>query len=124
MLHVAQQYNPLCHSLGMSGLSRLKLVEWRALRKPIAQALAIGFVLSLGDLGAIALFGSQDFQTLPLYLFQLLGSYQMDAAAVAALLLLLLSLGLFSLVEQVLISSPKAQNSHRNPFKSTKSGHR
>lgn len=124
MLHVAQQYNPLCHSLGMSGLSRLKLVEWRALRKPIAQALAIGFVLSLGDLGAIALFGSQDFQTLPLYLFQLLGSYQMDAAAVAALLLLLLSLGLFSMVEHVLISSPKAQNSHRNPFKSTKSGHR
>ncbi|MGF1757965.1 thiamine/thiamine pyrophosphate ABC transporter permease ThiP [Photobacterium sagamiensis] len=107
MLHVAQQYNPLCQSLGMSGLSRLRLVEWRALRKPIAQALAIGFVLSLGDLGAIALFGSQDFQTLPLYLFQLLGSYQMDAAAVAALLLLLLSLGLFTVVEKVLIPGHK-----------------
>ncbi|MCW8330319.1 thiamine/thiamine pyrophosphate ABC transporter permease ThiP [Photobacterium sp. SDRW27] len=106
MLHVAQQYNPLCQSLGMYGLSRLRLVEWRALRKPIAQALAIGFVLSLGDLGAIALFGSQDFQTLPLYLFQLLGSYQMDAAAVAALLLLLLSLGLFTLVEKILIRTP------------------
>ncbi|TDR72113.1 thiamine transport system permease protein [Photobacterium lutimaris] len=106
MLHVAQQYEPLCQSLGMSGLSRLRLVEWRALKKPFAQSLAIGFVLSLGDLGAIALFGSQDFQTLPLYLFQLLGSYQMDAAAVAALILLTLSLGLFSLVEKLIIRTP------------------
>ncbi|RWX54029.1 thiamine/thiamine pyrophosphate ABC transporter permease ThiP [Photobacterium chitinilyticum] len=106
MLHVAQQYNPLCQSLGMDGLSRFRLVEWRALRNPIAQALAMGFVLSLGDLGAIALFGSQGFQTLPLYLFQLLGSYQMDAAAVAALLLLLLSLGIFTLVEKLLIRTP------------------
>ncbi|PST88117.1 thiamine/thiamine pyrophosphate ABC transporter permease ThiP [Photobacterium sp. NCIMB 13483] len=99
MLHIAQQYNTLCHSLGMRGWSRLRLVEWRALRKPIAQSLAISLVLSLGDLGAIALFGSQDFQTLPLYLFQLMGSYRMDGAAVAALLLLLLSLGLFSAIE-------------------------
>ncbi|WP_299019354.1 thiamine/thiamine pyrophosphate ABC transporter permease ThiP [uncultured Photobacterium sp.] len=106
MLHIAQQYNPLCQSLGMHGLSRLRLVEWRALRKPLAQALAIGFVLSLGDLGAIALFGSKDFQTLQLYLFQLMGSYQMDAAAVAALILLLLSLGLFTLVEKILIRTP------------------
>nr|WP_245907214.1 thiamine/thiamine pyrophosphate ABC transporter permease ThiP [Photobacterium sanctipauli] len=106
MLHIAQQYDQLCQSLGMSGVARLKLVEWRALKKPIAQAMAIGFVLSLGDLGAIALFGSQDFQTLPLYLFQLLGSYQMDAAAVAALILLLLSLGIFSLVEKIVIRKP------------------
>ncbi|MEZ8095175.1 thiamine/thiamine pyrophosphate ABC transporter permease ThiP [Photobacterium swingsii] len=103
MLHIAQQFNPLCASLGMAGLSRLRLLEWRALRKPLSQALAIGFVLSLGDLSAIALFGSQNFQTLPLYLFELLGSYQMDAAAVAALILLLLSLGLFTLVETVLL---------------------
>lgn len=106
MLHVAQQYDPLCHSLGMHGLRRLQLVEWRALKKPLSQAMAIGFVLSLGDLSAIALFGSQDFQTLPLYLLHLLGSYQMDAAAVAALILLLLSLGLFTLVEKLLIRTP------------------
>ena len=111
MLHLAQQYNPLCQSLGMRGLSRLYLVEWRALRKPIAQAMAISFVLSLGDLGAIALFGSQDFQTLPLYLFQLMDSYQMEAAAVAALLLLLLSLGIFTAVENLLL--PRSPSSAR-----------
>lgn len=106
MLHIAQQYDPLCQSLGMRGLRRLVLVEWRAMRGPLAQAAGISTVLSLGDLGAIALFGSQDFQTLPLYLFQLLGSYQMDAAAVAALLLLVLSFGLFAAIEYLLNRKP------------------
>ncbi len=99
MLHIAQQYQLLCPSLGMKGWQRFKLVEWRALRKPLAHAFAISFMFSIGDLSAIALFGSQDFKTLPLYLFQLLGSYQMNAAAVVSLTLLLLSLGCFSLVE-------------------------
>ena len=107
MLHLAQQWNPLCDSLGMRGLQRFRLLEWRALRAPIAQSLAISFVLSMGDLSAIALFGSQNFQTLPLYLFQLLGSYQMSAAAVASLLLLALSLGLFTAIEKLLIRKPK-----------------
>ncbi|MCL9780506.1 thiamine/thiamine pyrophosphate ABC transporter permease ThiP [Vibrio sp. S4M6] len=99
MLHIAQQYKLLCPSLGMKGWNRFKLVEWRALRKPLAHAFAISFMFSIGDLSAIALFGSQDFRTLPLYLFQLLGSYQMNAAAVVSLTLLILSLGCFSLVE-------------------------
>lgn len=99
MLHIAQQYRLLCPSLGMKGWQRFKLVEWRALRKPLAHAFAISFMFSIGDLSAIALFGSQDFKTLPLYLFQLLGSYQMNAAAVVSLTLLLLSLGCFSLLE-------------------------
>ncbi|WP_264954537.1 thiamine/thiamine pyrophosphate ABC transporter permease [Photobacterium damselae] len=110
MLHVAQQYNQLCCSLNMSGLSRLYWVEWRLLRYPIAQAVAISFVLSLGDLGAISLFGSQDFQTLPLYLFQLMGSYQMAAASVAALILLLLSFGVFSIIEGILKPNHNAIN--------------
>ena len=67
---------------------------------------AIAFIMSIGDLSAIALFGSQEFRTLPLYLFQLLGSYQMEAAAVVSLSLLLLSVGVFSVVEW-LFSSKK-----------------
>lgn len=99
MLHLAQQYQLLCASLGMRGWARLRLVEWRVLRRPLASALAISFMLSIGDLSAIALFGSQEFRTLPLYLFQLLGSYQMEAAAVVALILFLFSMGCFVLVE-------------------------
>ncbi|UJF19143.1 thiamine/thiamine pyrophosphate ABC transporter permease [Vibrio sp. SS-MA-C1-2] len=107
MLHIAQQYNPLCESLGLFGLTRLYLIEWRALKAPIANAFALSFVLSLGDLSAISLFGSQDFTTLPLYLYQLMGSYQMEGAAVVALLLLLVSLAIFSLIENQLTQPQK-----------------
>lgn len=103
MLQIAQQYNQLCASLGMFGFSRFVLVEWRAIKQPIVHAFSISFVLSMGDLSAIALFGSQDFRTLPLYLFQLLGSYQMQSAAVVALFLLILSVGVFALIEKITI---------------------
>lgn len=99
MLHVAQQYQFLCASLGMQGWQRFKLVEWRALRKPLAHAFAISFMFSIGDLSAIALFGSQEFRTLPLYLFQLLGSYHMKEAAVVSLTLLVLSVGCYTLID-------------------------
>ncbi len=102
MLHLEQQYRFVAASLGMKGWQRFRILEWRALRKPMAHAFAIGFMFAIGDLSAIALFGSQDFRTLPLYLFQLMGSYQMEAAAVVSLTLLLLSVSCFAFVEKVL----------------------
>lgn len=106
MLHIAQQYDKLSASLGLFGWSRFTLIEWRAIKQPIVHAFSIGFVLSVGDLSAIALFGSQDFTTLPLYLLQLLGSYQMQSAAVIALFLLLLSVGAFAFIEKITSRKP------------------
>jgi len=101
MLHNAQKNEQLCASLGIFSWNRFYWIEWKALKRPILQSLCLSFVLSIGDLSAIALFGSHDFNTLPLYLFQLLGSYQMQAAAVVALILLLLSVGIFIFVEKI-----------------------
>ncbi|MBC5851816.1 thiamine/thiamine pyrophosphate ABC transporter permease ThiP [Vibrio metschnikovii] len=102
MLHLAQQYHLLCASLGLRGWQRLRLIEWRALKKPFAHAFIISFLVSMGDLSAVALFGSQQFRTLPLYLYQLMGSYQMQAAAVVSLALLVFSVGLYYGVERLL----------------------
>lgn len=102
MFQLVQQYQYLTASLGVTGWHHLKLMEWRALRKPIAHALAISFMLSIGDLSAIALFGGQEFRTLPLYLFQMLGSYQMDAAAAVSLSLLIVSVLSFVIIERLL----------------------
>ncbi|MFV0447664.1 MAG: thiamine/thiamine pyrophosphate ABC transporter permease ThiP [Vibrio sp.] len=104
MLHIEQQYQFLCASLGIRGWHRITLIEGKALSKPIAHAFAISFLLSMGDLSAIALFGSQDFRTLPLYLFQLLGSYQMESAAVVSLTLLVISVGCFAVIEKLFIT--------------------
>ncbi|MDW6002852.1 thiamine/thiamine pyrophosphate ABC transporter permease ThiP [Vibrio mangrovi] len=98
---LAQQYQYLCASLGMQGWRRFWLVEWRAVRKPIIHAWVISFLVAMGDLSAIALFGSQDFRTLPLYLYQLLGSYQMESAAVVAGCLLVISLGCFFIADRL-----------------------
>ncbi len=101
MRDCAARYNRLCLSLAIGGWSRLRLIELRALRRPLAQALAFACVLSIGDFGAIALFGNADFRTLPFYLYQQLGAYRSQDGAVTALLLLLLCLTLFTLMEKL-----------------------
>lgn len=101
LLHSAQVYDRLCQSLGLSGWWRWRWVEWPQCRHALGVALALAAALAIGDLGAIALFGIEDTKTLPLLLYQRLGSYQMDAAAVTALLLLMLALGLFIVIERI-----------------------
>ncbi len=90
----SDSHERLCASLGMSGWHRFRLIDWPVLRAPLGLAFAFAMALSIGDLGAIALFGSEDFTTLPLLMFQRMGSYRMDEAAGLALLLLVFCLGL------------------------------
>ena len=101
MQDIASNYHRLCAGLGVRGLTRLKHIELRALKRPLAQAYAFACVLSLGDLGIIALFGNADFATLPYHLYQQLGAYRNDASDVTALILLLLSLALYTLIEHL-----------------------
>ena len=98
MRDVNSRYSLLCQSLGMQGWQRLKVVELRALKRPLARALAFACVLSIGDFGVVALFGNEDFRTLPFWLYQQIGSIVADGA-VTALLLLLLCFALFTVIE-------------------------
>ncbi len=63
MRDIAARYSMLCQSLGIEGFARLRVVELRALRRPLAQALAFACVLSIGDFGVVALFGNEAFRT-------------------------------------------------------------
>jgi thiamine transport system permease protein len=99
MMEEAQRHDRLCQSLGIAGWQRLRLIEWPGLRRAVALALAVAATLSLGDLGVIALFGSQDFATLPLLLYQAMAGFRMAEAAVIATLLSLLCLALFLVIE-------------------------
>ncbi|MET3924126.1 thiamine/thiamine pyrophosphate ABC transporter permease ThiP [Devosia sp. 2618] len=86
---IARTRGKLIRSLGLSGWRQFIFVEYPLLGRDIGVMLALAFCFSLGDLGVIALFGTQDFQTLPLMMFRALGSYRSnDAAAIAALLLI------------------------------------
>lgn len=81
-------------SLGIQSWSRWRL-EWPLIRRSVAQAFGYALLLSLGDMGVIALFGSQGLVSLPLYLFQLIGSYRLEEGACVAVVLISLCLMLF-----------------------------
>ncbi|WP_099867367.1 thiamine/thiamine pyrophosphate ABC transporter permease [Pararhizobium haloflavum] len=94
----AMRTDHLSAQLGLTGLNRLRRIDVPALIRPVSMAAAFAMALSLGDLGAVALFGNQDFVTLPYLLLQRMGSYRTDDAAGLALLigvvcLLLMMLG-------------------------------
>jgi thiamine transport system permease protein len=99
VMRAGEQHDRLCASLGIAGWNRLRLVEWPLLRPHVATALAITAAFAVGDLGIIALFGTQDTATLPLLLYQRMAAYQLDAAAVTALVLATLCFGLFGAIE-------------------------
>ncbi len=78
----------LIRSLGLSGWRQFTMIEYPLLGRDIGIVLALAFCFSLGDLGVIALFGTQDFTTLPLLMFRAIGAYRgHDAAGIAAILL-------------------------------------
>jgi len=101
MHKTAQRYDKLAFSLGLRGFTRWKYVEYPYIKSSLGYVFALAFCFSLGDLGIIALFGSDDFSTLPWYLYQLMGSYRTTDAAGVALVLLVLVVGVFILIPRL-----------------------
>ena len=96
LAQLARNHDLLCASLGINRWNRLRLVELPAMRRELGFAGGLAAALSMGDLGVIALFGSNQFQTLPWLLYQTMNRYRADEAAAMALVLLLLGIGLFA----------------------------
>ncbi|MCC6736618.1 MAG: ABC transporter permease subunit [Bauldia sp.] len=101
LLLAAERFGRLGDSLGLRGVARLRLVEWPLLRAPLLVALAMAIALSLGDLGVASFFGRGELVTLPVLLYERLGSYRVAEAGSVALLLTLLVGGLFLLAQRV-----------------------
>jgi thiamine transport system permease protein len=85
--HAARQHDRLCAQLDVRGWNRLTKIELPALRSPLAHAAMLAAVLSVGDLTAITLLGSQGLLSLPSLVQQQMGHYQSDAAGGTALVL-------------------------------------
>ncbi len=88
-------YGRLATSLNITGWSRLRLVTFPRIRRPLGFSAGLAAALSMGDLGVIALFADPSGGTLPLQIFRLMGAYRLDDAAGASVLLLMLSFALF-----------------------------
>jgi thiamine transport system permease protein len=90
----SMRHDRLCASLHIEGWHRFWLINFPTLRRPMLAAFTFAMALSMGDLGVIALFGSDAVQTLPALLFSKMGSYRGQDAAGIALYLMVLSVGL------------------------------
>jgi len=110
MQKTAQRYDKLAFSLGLTKRQRWFYVEYPYLKSALAYVFALAFCFSLGDLGIIALFGSDEFTTLPWYLYQLMGSYRTTDAAGVALVLLVLVLTVFILLPRLFRSERVKSN--------------
>ena len=92
------RYSRLALSLRLTHWQRWRLIEWPLIGREIGLVLAIAFCFSLGDLGVISLFGTQDLTTLSSAMQRALGAYRSNDAAAIAALMLTLSIAVFILV--------------------------
>ncbi len=98
-LHQGQ--DRLAQALGLTGWARLRLVILPCLARPLGFGAGITAALSMGDLGVITLFAAENNATLPLFIHGLMGSYRMEAAAAASLILMGISFALFALFDGI-----------------------
>ncbi|MEO0937581.1 MAG: thiamine/thiamine pyrophosphate ABC transporter permease ThiP [Pseudomonadota bacterium] len=95
MRDVLANHARLAASLGVVGPRFWGVVALPLLRPQIGFAAGLCAALSIGDLGVVALFAAPDQATLPLQMARLMGAYRMEAAAGAALLLMVLAFTAF-----------------------------
>ena len=95
LINADRVYGRLGISLGMTRWTLFRLAIWPRIQRATGFSAGLAAALSMGDLGVIALFAPPDFATLPLEMYRLMASYQMEAASGAALLLVGSALGLF-----------------------------
>ena len=88
---VFHQHDRVAQSLGIKGWHYWHLLTLPVIKQEVGIVLGIAAALSVGDLGVIALFASNDFRTLPWLLYQSAGRYDTEQAIALALILLLVA---------------------------------
>jgi thiamine transport system permease protein len=84
---ITKQHDQLCTQLNIVGWQRLLIIDLPLMRKPLAQAALITFVLALGDLTAVTLLGTQGIITLTSLIHGQMGHYRGNDASGTAVIL-------------------------------------
>jgi len=87
LLTTEERYGRVAASLGITGWSKLAIMDWPELKRPLAAGFALAMALSFGDFGIVALFGGTELVTLPYLLYERLGAYRMDEASSVGLVI-------------------------------------
>lgn len=87
-------------SLGASPLRAFGLVEVPLAARAIGVACLFAVASSLGEIGAVMLFLTEEIATLPLWIFRLMSRYRFDEAYAVGLLLLVVMVAIFWLARE------------------------
>lgn len=98
---IAARRGKLIRSLGLSGWRQFRAVEWPLIAGEVGVVAALAFCFSMGDLGVISLFGTEDFTTLPLLMSRSLAAYRSNEAGGIAMIMLLLTIAAFVLIPKL-----------------------
>ena len=82
MLSVGR-YKNLAKMMGVKGLRYFFFIDLPFIKKPLIKSFCLAAALSMGDLSIIAIFGSEEVNTLPLLITRLMGHYRSDDAGSA-----------------------------------------
>lgn len=88
---IQQRYQFLANTLDLTLMAKARYLYWPLMKSILPWAFALSMVLSVGDLGVAALIGSAQFITLPILIYQAMGSYQMILATQLSVILLVVS---------------------------------
>ena len=80
----------MCIRDSLRGWNRFIIIDFPAMKNVFGLSLGLCACLSLGDLSVIALFGSQNFQTIPWLIFQYMSTYRINEAASVSCLLIII----------------------------------
>lgn len=92
---LSADYARLAASLNVTGIAYLRHIAIPRLARPLGFGTGLSAAFSMGDLGVIALFASDQSATLPLTIQRLMSAYRIEAAMGAAILLVVISFALF-----------------------------
>ncbi len=98
---IGASHNRLCAQLGVVGWNRFWHIDVPLMRPALRQVGFLAFVMSLGDLTAVTLLGTQGMITLPALIHQQMGNYRSTAAAGTALILALSCYAVATLAQRV-----------------------
>ena len=101
MQKINQDYGKLSESIGLRGYEKFLNLTLPRMKREIGFSVGLISALSIGDLGVVTLFSSPQSGTLPLTIYRLMGSYQMDSAKAAAFLLLISCFIIFLLTDRL-----------------------
>jgi thiamine transport system permease protein len=87
LLQFDQQYDRLATSLKLTGWARLK-VELPWMKGTLWFSFSLVLLFAMGDVAVFAIFGNDDWMTLPWLIYRLAGTYRMAEASLASAVLL------------------------------------